>query len=69
MTETKTSYRQKWEHWQRNVIAIVRRELSDLFAKVTLEDFDWEAWRVLYDKGYTPAVAVNEAFSKTRRQN
>jgi hypothetical protein len=69
MSEVKKNYREKWEQWQQSVIAIVRKELSDVFSKVRLEDFDWEAWRVLYDKGCTPAVAVNEAFSKTRRRN
>jgi len=58
------SYREKWEQWQQSVVNTVRTELGALFSSVQHKDFDWEAWRALYDKGYTPKVAVNEAFSR-----
>jgi len=63
------TYREKWEEWQQSVVTTVRRELGALFSGVQHHDFDWESWRSFYDKGYTPHLAVDEAFSrpKTKR--
>jgi len=63
------TYREKWEQWQQSVVITVRCELGALFASVQHKDFDWDAWRSLYDKGYSPQLAVNEAFSRPSIEN
>jgi hypothetical protein len=51
-----------WPEWQQAVVALIRRDLSDVLNEVREEDVDWDAWRPLYDQGLSPRAAVADAF-------
>jgi hypothetical protein len=57
-----------WNEWQIDVIEVVRQEFSSIFHNVHRDDFDWDAWRPLFDDGHDPEDAVNEALSQFERK-
>jgi hypothetical protein len=52
----------RWDRWRDGVVQEVRNLCVEL-RHTALADFDWEAWRPLFDAGLSPEVAVNEAMS------
>ncbi len=53
-----------WQAWQAGVVSVIREEFRELFASVHHDDFDWDAWRPLYEEGWLPADAVKLALSR-----
>lgn len=51
-----------WHEWQQAVVALIRRDFSDVLKEVSVEDVDWDAWRPLYEQGRSPREAVVDAF-------
>lgn len=51
-----------WQEWQHAVVSLIRRDFSEVLTEVGTEDFDWEAWRPLYEQRLSPAEAVADAF-------
>lgn len=51
-----------WTEWQQTVLALIRRDFSEVLQEVGEQDVDWDAWRPLYDQGLSPRQAVAEAF-------
>ena len=51
-----------WHDWQQEVVALIRRDFSDVLKEVSEEDVDWDAWRPLYEQGLSPRKAVADAF-------
>ncbi len=52
-----------WQHWQANIVIIIRTEYSDLFPYIRQDEIDWDAWKPLYEQGYSPRIAVEQAIS------
>ena len=53
-----------WENWQHEVLDIIRSEYSLVLQEVSWHDVEWNAWRPLFDAGYSPSDAVQSAFGK-----
>jgi hypothetical protein len=51
-----------WLDWRRQVVAVIRRDFSELLPDIGEEDIDWDAWRPLYEEGCSPKAAVDQAF-------
>jgi hypothetical protein len=51
-----------WGEWRQAVVALIRRDFSDILPEVREEDVDWDAWRPLYEQGLSPRAAVADAF-------
>ena len=51
-----------WFEWQRAVVAMIRRDFSEVLTEVGEDDVDWDAWRPLYEQGLSPRAAVADAF-------
>jgi hypothetical protein len=51
-----------WQEWQQAVVSQIRRDFRQVLTEdVGAEDFDWDAWRPLYEQGLSPAQAVADA--------
>ena len=61
---TLRSLSQSWAEWQRDVIAILRRDFREALDQVTLEDVDWAAWLRFYLEGRTASAAVDRALER-----
>jgi hypothetical protein len=44
-------------------VSTIRLEFRELFASVHHDEFDWDAWRPLYEEGWLPNDAVKQALS------
>ena len=53
-----------WAEWQRDVIAILRRDFREALDQITLEDVDWAAWLRFYLEGRTASAAVDRALER-----
>lgn len=53
-----------WETWQLEVLDIIQSEYASVLDDVSWNDVDWNAWRPLFDAGYSPGDAVLSAFGK-----
>jgi hypothetical protein len=51
-----------WAVWRQGVVATIRFDFPEVLQDVSENDIDWEAWRPLYDQGYSPQAAVDQAF-------
>jgi hypothetical protein len=54
---------EEWRAWQVSVVSAIRAEFRELFSNVHHDEFDWDAWRPLYEEGWLPADAVRQALS------
>ena len=52
-----------WMQWREQIIEVIRARYGTLLADIDQDDVDWEAWRPLYEQGYTAYTAVSDAFS------
>ena len=52
-----------WSQWQDEVVLVIQHEFRELFAAVHHDDFDWSAWRPLFDVGFPALTAVEHALS------
>lgn len=52
-----------WSEWRASVIAVIRTEYHELFPSLQQDEIDWDAWKPLYEEGYTPQIAVALALS------
>ncbi len=59
-----TRLEQNWEIWQLEVLDIIRSEYASVLQEVSWHDVDWNAWRPLFDAGYSASDAVLSAFGK-----
>lgn len=55
---------QTWADWQRDVVAILRRDFREALEQVSLEDIDWLAWLRFYIEGRSPSAAVDRALER-----
>ncbi len=53
-----------WTEWQRDVLAILRRDFREALDQISLEDVDWPAWLRFYLEGRTPSAAVDRALER-----
>lgn len=51
-----------WCDWQRDVLAAIRDDFSEILFEVDENDIDWDAWRPLYEEGRSARAAVDRAF-------
>jgi hypothetical protein len=58
---------QTWAEWQREVLAILRRDLREALDQISLEDVDWPAWFHFYLEGRTASAAVDRALERDLR--
>jgi hypothetical protein len=58
------SLAQSWSDWQRDVLAILRRDFREALDQISLEDVDWPAWLRFYLEGRTPSAAVDRALER-----
>lgn len=52
-----------WMEWKEDILAVIRSHCGELLSNIDQDDVDWEAWKPLYEQGYTAHVAVGTAFS------
>jgi len=57
-----SSLQQSWSDWRRQIVALIRCDLSEVLSDVTEEDIDWSEWRSLYEEGRDARAAVDRAF-------
>ncbi len=55
---------QSWTEWQRDVVAILRRDFREALDQISLDDVDWAAWLRLYLEGRTASAAVDRALER-----
>lgn len=53
-----------WSLWQTEVLHIIHADLGGVLEAVSWDDVDWNAWRPLFDQGYSACEAVRSAFGK-----
>ena len=58
------SVAQTWVEWQRDVLAILRRDFREVLDHIALEDVDWTAWCRFYLEGRSPSAAVDRALER-----
>jgi hypothetical protein len=58
------SARQTWVEWQRDVVAILRRDFREALDHISLEDVDWPAWVRFYLEGRSASAAVDRALER-----
>ena len=58
------SLAQSWSDWQRDVLAILRRDFREALDQISLDDVDWAAWLRFYLEGRTPSAAVDRALER-----
>ncbi len=54
-----------WNLWRQQVVSVIRADFPEVLQDVVDDDIDWEAWRPLYDDGYAPQAAVDQAFERS----
>lgn len=52
----------EWARWREEVVAAIRADFPEVLDQVGEDDVAWEAWRPLFDEGYSPRAAVDSAF-------
>ena len=58
------SLTQTWAEWQRDVVAILRRDFREALDHICLKDVDWPAWLRFYLEGRSPSAAVDRALER-----
>jgi len=53
-----------WQQWQLDVVALLRKDFSEAFQEIELDDVDWPSWHKLYEQGRTPRAAIERAFER-----
>jgi hypothetical protein len=48
--------------WRRGVVIVIRDAFRGVLDHVSDNDIDWDAWRPLYEQGWSPQAAVDRAF-------
>ena len=59
---TKSSTIDSWINWRRGVVIVIRDAFRGVLDHVSDNDIDWDAWRPLYEQGWSPQAAVDRAF-------
>jgi hypothetical protein len=55
---------QAWFEWQREVLRLLRQELSEALQHISLDDVEWSAWERYFHAGHSPQAAVDRAFER-----
>ena len=55
---------QTWAHWQREVIAVLRRDLPEALDYISMDDVDWSSWERFFLAGHSPQEAVDRALER-----
>jgi hypothetical protein len=55
---------ESWTCWQTEVLRIIHADFGGLLEAISWDDVDWNAWRPLYDQGYSAHEAVRSAFGR-----
>ena len=55
---------QTWTEWQCEVVALLRHDLDDSVAILSLEDVDWPPFHLFYLEGRSARSAVNRALER-----
>jgi hypothetical protein len=58
------SLTQTWVEWQRDVVAILRRDFREALEHISLDDVDWAAWFRFYLEGRSASAAVDRALER-----
>jgi hypothetical protein len=53
-----------WTRWQAEVLQMIHADLGGVLESVSWDDVDWNAWRPLFDQGYSACEAVRSAFGR-----
>jgi hypothetical protein len=53
-----------FEHWQEQVLSILRNEFCKELESITTDEVDWRSWRVFYEQGRSARAAVNRALER-----
>lgn len=53
-----------WSCWQTEVLQIIHAEFVGVLESVSWEDVDWQAWRPLFEQGFSAREAVRSAFGR-----
>jgi hypothetical protein len=53
-----------FELWQREVIALLRKDFGGELKQIAVDDVDWQSWRDLYTQGGTPRAAIERALER-----
>jgi hypothetical protein len=53
-----------WTQWQREVIALLRKDLDDNSHHICVEDVDWQPWETLYREGRSPHAAIDRVLER-----
>jgi hypothetical protein len=60
---------QAWVEWQRDVVAILRRDFREALDHISLDEVDWAAWLRFYARAEAralPSIVRSSAISDTR---
>jgi hypothetical protein len=50
--------------WQREVVALLRRDLKETSHHICVEDVDWRPWERLYLEGRSPHAAIDRVLER-----
>ena len=53
-----------WTRWQAEVLQMIHADFGGVLESVSWDDVDWNAWRPLFDQGYSACEAVRSAFGR-----
>jgi hypothetical protein len=53
-----------FEHWQEQVLSILRNEFCGELESITTDEVDWRSWRVFYEQGRSARASVNRALER-----
>jgi hypothetical protein len=53
-----------FELWQREVVALLRKDFGGELKQIAVDDVDWQSWRDLYTQGRTPRAAIERALER-----
>jgi hypothetical protein len=55
---------ERWHVWQQEVLSVIHSDFRNVLDTVEWDDIDWDAWRPLFEQGYSPRDAVRNAFGR-----
>jgi hypothetical protein len=55
---------QPWAQWQKEVLALLRKDLDDTAHQISLDDVDWMSWEQLYLEGRSPHAAIDRVLER-----
>jgi hypothetical protein len=55
---------QSWEHWQQEIVALLKSDFADTLQEISIDDVDWPSWHELYVQGRSARSAIERALER-----